>query len=529
MIYSEEQNAIFKFAKNGIQNMIIQAVAGAGKTTTLVECANQIGADKRILMLAHNRSAKDNLKEKTQGKSNIKVYTLHGLAYRLYQEHFNEEPNIESEKYRLLISKNPVDVFPAEYFELSQAKKNAYRANVLHMVDMARHNLKQSAKEIKKLGERKYGIEFVANEYAAAANVLKWGLQHRECVDYQDLLWYPSEFGYFTKKYLADIIILDEAQDASLAQQDVVSRCFKRNTRLFAAGDESQSINSWCGADTEAFNHLKDSTVFRKDVVEFPLTTNYRCGRKIIEYARQYTDNDIKPCTTASEGDVRFNVKLDAINEGDMVLCRNMSPLMQVYRWAIRRGKKAYFKGDGLGTTLKESIKYCTNGDSVPEIIFSLKCQLIAEVDKLIKDDGTIKDAVANSAVISLLDTIKTMENLPEDIQTREQFMTFADEVFSTEYDGGVQLSTIHRAKGLEANNVFVVCPSLIPSKLVKLDWEKEEEKHLQYVMSTRAKDTLNFVTEKDIKAVNFFSEKGALYNEIKTIKNEILSVKGNS
>ena len=56
MKFSEEQNNIFEFAKFGLPNLIVQAVAGAGKTTTLIECANQIDSDKKIMLLAHNRS-----------------------------------------------------------------------------------------------------------------------------------------------------------------------------------------------------------------------------------------------------------------------------------------------------------------------------------------------------------------------------------------------------------------------------------------------------------------------------------------
>ena len=51
MKFSEEQNDIFDFAENGLPNLIVQAVAGAGKTTTLVECANRIDSNKKILLL----------------------------------------------------------------------------------------------------------------------------------------------------------------------------------------------------------------------------------------------------------------------------------------------------------------------------------------------------------------------------------------------------------------------------------------------------------------------------------------------
>ena len=104
IIYTKEQENIFQEAKTGIHNILIEAVAGAGKTTTLIECVKHIikfhGNDKRILLLAHNKSTRDTLKEKINKKlekegldgSNIKVFTLHGLAYRLFLEHHKEHP-----------------------------------------------------------------------------------------------------------------------------------------------------------------------------------------------------------------------------------------------------------------------------------------------------------------------------------------------------------------------------------------------------------------------------------------------------
>jgi DNA helicase-2/ATP-dependent DNA helicase PcrA len=94
--------------------------------------------------------------------------------------------------------------------------------------------------------------------------------------------------------------------------------------------------------------------------------------------------------------------------------------------------------------------------------------------------------------------------------------------VFYEEGKEGIQLSTIHKAKGLEADNVFIICPSLIPSRLAELDWEKEEEKHLQYVMCTRPKNSLNFVTERELAPHNAFSESNSLYKELEKIRNEI-------
>jgi superfamily I DNA/RNA helicase len=522
IIFSKEQEDIFAFCKHGIQNLIVQAVAGAGKTTTLIECVNQIESSKKILLLAHNKSTKDTLKSKIGDNPNVRIYTLHGLAWRMFTEHFDYSPIIDDDKYRTYINQNIDNITSDSYKELSSSSKLIYKSNVFDLVNKARHNLKQSEKEISKLAKKKYGIRLIADEAHIVSKILKWGSENKETVDYQDLLSFPYEFGYFTKKYLADIIMLDEAQDASIAQQDVVSRCFKRNTRLFAFGDKDQTINSWCGSDTDAFEHLKDANVFRRDAITLPLTTNYRCGTKIIEYAKRYTDNNIKPRDGAPDGEIRHNMSLNNVVDGDMILCRNTAPLMEVYRNGVANGKKMYFRGEELGKNLKIAVD-CAYGSTIMEIIFSLKKRLMATWEFLTKEyDLNPKESMTDSKIVSLFDTIKTLESLPKSVTTRKELERFIKEVFSDEGKEGIQLSTIHRAKGLEADNVFIVCPSLIPSKLATLDWEKEEERHLQYVMCTRPKNTLNFVTEQEIKPNLAYSENNSFYETLLEFKKEI-------
>ena len=522
MNFSDEQKAIFDFAENGIQNLIVQAVAGAGKTTTLIECANRIDPGKKVMLLAHNKSTRDTLRERIGNRRNVKVYTLHGLAWRIFNERFNFAPVIDDDKYRKYVNRHLADIAADEYRNLSQPHKMIYRANLFDLINKARHNLKQSEKEIRKMAVRKYGINLMADEARVASLILSWGAENTDTVDFQDLLWLPSEKGYFTKKYLADVIMLDEAQDASIAQQDIVSRCFKRTTRLFAFGDRDQTINSWCGSDNEAFEHLKDPDTFRRDAKELPLTTNYRCGRKIIDYARKYTDNNIHAWTGAAEGEINYDVPLRNAKSGDMILCRNISPLMEVYRKGIANGQKMYFRGEELGKNLITATD-CVEGESVEEIIKNLKIQAVSLWDYITETAGIDpKESVYDKRIVSLIDTIKTMENLPKTVGDRKIMNKFIKEIFSDEGLDGIQLSTVHRAKGLEADNVYIICPSLIPSKLAKMEWQKTEERHLQYVMYTRPKISLNFVSEKEIRPDIVFADGNSLFRKMHEMKEEI-------
>lgn len=522
MIFSKEQEAIFEYAEKGILNMIVQSVAGSGKTTTLVECVKRLRNEKSILVLAHNKSTKETLISRIQPSDNIKIYTLHGLGWRMFMEHFGFEPELVEDKYKQYFFNNITEICGEDYKKLKGGQKMVFKSNVIDMIDKARQNLKQSEKELKRLFVRKYGMSLLANECEVVSKILKWGYENTKTVDYQDLIWFPYEFGYFTKKYLADIIMLDEAQDASIAQQDIIMRCFKRNTRLFAFGDKDQTINSWCGSDNESFEHLKDSSVFRRDAMELELTTNYRCGKKIIEYAKKYTDSKIHATENAPEGSVNFETSLETAQDGDMVLCRNISPLMNVYRDGISKGKKMYFRGESLGANLLNDVDY-SNGETIEEIIKNIKKRLIATWELITNtQELTYKETMTDIRVLSLLDTIKTLENLPDNIITRNDLIEFTKNIFSDEGKEGIQLSTIHRAKGLEADNVYVICPSLIPSQFATLDWEIDEEKHLQYVMCTRPKQSLNFVSEKEIAPPISLSGNNDLYKTLLDIKKEI-------
>ena len=76
-------------------------------------------------------------------------------------------------------------------------------------------------------------------------------------------------------------------------------------------------------------------------------------------------------------------------------------------------------------------------------------------------------------------------------------------------------LTTVHKAKGLEADNVYILEPSLLPSKFAVKEWEIKAEQHLVYVAYTRAKKTLNFI-EEDARKFN----SGAAFNYKKMKEN---------
>jgi superfamily I DNA/RNA helicase len=105
---------------------------------------------------------------------------------------------------------------------------------------------------------------------------------------------------------------------------------------------------------------------------------------------------------------------------------------------------------------------------------------------------------------------------LSQDIQTKQQLLDKLNLIFKDNENNGVCLSTIHKAKGLESDNVFILNKNLLPSRYVKQDWELEQEKNLEYVALTRAKKTLGFIYSKEFNSIS----------ENKNIEEKILDLK---
>jgi hypothetical protein len=238
-----------------------------------------------------------------------------------------------------------------------------------------------------------------------------------------------------------------------------------------------------------------------------PLSISYRCPRNVVDYARQLVPTIEANEANTNEGNVLFDVSLDDAEDGDMILCRNNAPLVQVYNEFLKLGKKAYIRGKDIGSNMKKLVQSTRqskiNADCREDGLFvRLYDDLFTTRNKIMEKSAIdAKTAMKSPIIDAKLDMIKALEVLSEGINTTDELIEKINEIFpKKDKKDGISLSTIHKAKGLEANNVFIVCRSLMPSKSAKKDWEVQQEHNLMYVAYTRAKDKLCFVDEKDFQ-----------------------------
>ena len=128
--------------------------------------------------------------------------------------------------------------------------------------------------------------------------------------------------------------------------------------------------------------------------------------------------------------------------------------------------------------------------------------------------------------MVNKLDMIKALEVLSEDVKTSDELIDKIKEIFSDKKKSGISLSTIHKAKGLEADNVYIACNSLMPSRSATQQWELDQEKNLMYVAYTRAKNKLGFLDESEFKSFTSDANNNTTLNGIEKQVNFILNKK---
>lgn len=96
---SKYQRLVYTFIEKCKGNAVVNAVAGSGKSTTIVNALRIIPKDKKILFLAFNKSIVNELSEKVKDVPNVNVMTLHSLGVKACLKAYNSR--IADNKYSL--------------------------------------------------------------------------------------------------------------------------------------------------------------------------------------------------------------------------------------------------------------------------------------------------------------------------------------------------------------------------------------------------------------------------------------------
>lgn len=508
---SKYQLAIYDFVEHGLGNAVISASAGSGKTYTIIKLLDYIPKDKKVLIVAFNRDIRQEIKAKVTnaGHKNVQVDTFHSLGYKILNANFNRrfvntDPN--EYKYSNYISNNISQLSTINTFRLGK-QFSQYLSNIQNLVNFGRCYLSETVEDLDKVCER-YGIICIADEKEVAVKVLEWGEKCLDEIDYTDMVWLPNTLHLDSKFYKYDWIIVDECQDLNMVEKDMLFTCRRMGTRMLFFGDKAQAIYSFSGADSEAFDKLREL----EDTIQLPLSISYRCPKNIVEYVHYLVPTIEYDKKNKIKGEIIENANLSDVKDGDMILCRNNAPLAKIYIELLRNGVKTKILGKdysaNLSKTIRNTKEELLNVDLSMQGVFSKLYDIFYDLVEttMHKQNITKEEALTSSSIISKLDEIKVLEILSEGLTTSKELQERIKDIFTDNKESGIILSTIHKSKGLESPNVYIACKSLMPSKTAKQPWEIEQENNLIYVAYTRTKNNLGFLDETEFKQFDAYN-----------------------
>jgi superfamily I DNA/RNA helicase len=273
-----------------------------------------------------------------------------------------------------------------------------------------------------------------------------------------------------------DRVYVDEAQDLNPAKTALAIAAI-RGSGCFV-GDRHQAIYGFAGASSNSLDKIQAALGCQT----LPLSISYRCASAIVEEAAKVFPGIQAHRSGGTVSEIDLNEFHSIVRPGDVVLCRTTAPVVQECLRFLTNGVKAVVKGREIGKDLIELVE-------------SFGC---VEVRDLLAELGVWYQKKTENAseakTILLNDKYDALVAIASEFTHTSAVVSFIAEIFGDEDASAITLMTIHKAKGLENDRIFILRPDLLPHKLAKSEEALKSEACLHYVAITRAKEELFYV-----------------------------------
>lgn len=542
MELNREQQEIIA-ATEGVK--LVVSGPGTGKTTTITHFLAKLLATgkarpEQILAVTFTNKAAREMRNRVKELTGVTpdVFTIHSFARRVlvsfpppgYTSGFsmleNETPLIKN----LLKRTNP-NMHPQEAKEIMTLARNS-RDNAL----LTKHNL----------------VQFY--------NLYMQQLKRSNMMDFDGLLtWCVSTFEKnplalqeFSKKYR--YLLVDEFQDTSRLQYALLLPLAKATGNLLCVGDYDQSIYSFRGADVNLILNLERDF---PNLATHYLKENYRCTKKIVraanalivnnkkrlpkphltnrpqgepitrkgfanvfqeaEYVAQEIATGKKTGTTWADFAVLYRVNnqniplakilseksipFQVVGDEDYFDLKEIKNILCFYK-LILNPKDQEAQAEVLNVLGNLGHKRVNLGEVVEALAKGKN--LIGIYTAILEDTGMKLHLASNNSQAGLkaLENVLELESILADFGDKgiEPFLEFTRIARSSDSDDAVNLLTIHKAKGLEFDTVFIigVDEDMIPYYQNQSGEGLEEERRMFYVAITRAKNRVHLTYPRE-------------------------------
>lgn len=475
MQWTDEQVEIFDAGANSNVNMLIQALAGAAKSTTLRQLAQ--GLNGSVISLAFNKKIATEMKEKMP--PNVDCKTLNSLGHSIWGKALKKKLRLDDDKISKLLKERLAELPKDEAAELSEDFGDLMRAfghskNSGHVPDAA---AKRYGSRVSPLMNDEQFFNSLPDEWTGDVRGMMLDIlaesfaQAMEgTIDFADQLLMPTVVQCMFPVY--ENVLVDEAQDLSLLNHVMLSKLTRR--RIIAVGDSFQAIYAFRGAHTDSMSLLRQ----RFSMEVFSLTTTFRCPQAICDHVRwrapeiqAWADNPANP------GEVAVLGLWDASNfpDGSAIICRNNAPLFRMAIYLLKNGRRPKLWGNDVAAGLVKTL------ESLGPKNMDRKTAL-AELAKW--REKKLAKAKRKQAILGIEDRVDCLREFIEASDTLGGAQALARDVLSR--PGSIDLCTGHKSKGYEWQEVFYLDEHLCS--------DEQQDQNLRYVISTRAQRRLTYI-----------------------------------
>ena len=476
---------------------IVLGPPGTGKTTTLLnkvdDYLKQTDPDK-IGYFAFTQKAAHEARDRAIKKFNLTeddlpyFRTLHSLAFKKLG--LKKDQVMQPRHYKDLGKKLGFPVIYADYQE-DQGGIFTSDSEYLRIIQLAQ--LRNITPE-QQFDLQEHTQDLARDQLRIIHNELARYKKEYNLIDFNDMI---LDFTKSDKSPKFDVVFIDEAQDLSLMQWDMTKSIWNKTKDSFIAGDDDQAIFRWAGADVDSFIALKGQYL--------PLTQSYRIPAKvhglamgIINKIRNRIDKSWEP--RVNQGNLHRHFDIDSIDmsTGDwLVLSRTRHMLNDIEESLYRQG--LYYENRYKRSNEKDLHEAATSWEhlrqgqlvSYKEIeniskymgpknwhkkkIKGMVKESFYGIDQLVRDYGLQVKTV----------WFEAFDDAPKrDVNYLRQMRKNGEKLNE---EPRITLSTIHGAKGGEAQNV-VLLTDLTQNTMKGYERDPDDENKLFYVGATRTK-----------------------------------------
>lgn len=465
---SSDQSEIFSHVASAKRNLQIRALAGSGKTTTIVNALEYTLPTDKIAFVAFTKAIVQEIEGRVPTDRHIKVATLHSIGFAALRKAYGRVfcAHGSHDKSRKILNETFKDL-PSNFFG------PAYKA-----ISLAKAYLAESLDDIYSIcadfdidySDKDSGLNFdiFVEMILRTLNISK---EMTSYIDFDDMIYMPVVQDLSIPKF--DWVFGDESQDFNKAQIEFICRMVKTNGRICVVGDPAQAIYGFRGAASGAMDILKT----KMNAIELHLSISYRCPKAICELAAKDVP-EIKAAPNAIDGSIvyeNYEYMKENASAGSFILSRKNAPLASLIFGFISQGKKAMIRGKDYGEGLLNVVNNFKEDYS--EFIQYVNDWENEEIIRL-------KKRIANPKTDMIEDKAQCLRIIGSNCKSKNELIDKIKNLFSDVNDkSAIMLSTTHKAKGLESDTVYVLADTY--------SHVEQEERNLWYVAITRSKNEL--------------------------------------